>query len=61
MYPACQHTHLIIGANELITHEEVDSEFADHYLTLSLAIVETVKATIGLFSAGKVIESFMSV
>lgn len=60
MDPTCWHTPKITRANELITHKEVESRFADHCHALSLVVAESIREATRPFLAEEVIEIFMS-
>lgn len=60
MDPTSWHTPEITCANELITHKEIESGFADHCHALSLVIVESIREATRPLLAEEVIEIFMS-
>lgn len=60
MDPTSWHTPEITCVNELITHKEIESGFADHCHALSLVIVESIREATRPLLAEEVIEIFMS-
>lgn len=61
MYPTCWHIPKKTCANELITHREVDSGFADDCHALSLVVVESIREATRPFLAEEAIEIFVTI